>query len=33
MADYYFKMKDLAVGYHGNSLIRDINIGIKKRRS
>lgn len=27
MADYYFQMKDLSVGYNGNSLIRDINIG------
>lgn len=30
MADYYFQMKDLSVGYNGNSLIRDINIGINK---
>ena len=27
MADYYFQMKDLSVGYNGNSLIYDINIG------
>ena len=30
MVDYYFQMKDLSVGYNGNSLIRDINIGINK---
>lgn len=30
MADYYFQMKDLSVGYNGNALIRDINIGINK---
>ena len=30
MADFYFQLKDLAVGYHGNPLIRDINIGIDK---
>lgn len=30
MADYYFQMKDLSVGYNGNSLIRDINIGVNK---
>lgn len=30
MADYYFQMKDLSVGYNGNSLIRDINIGLNK---
>lgn len=30
MADYYFQMKDLSVGYNGNSLICDINIGINK---
>lgn len=30
MTDYYFQMKDLSVGYNGNSLIRDINIGINK---
>lgn len=30
MADYYFQMKDLSVGYNGNSLIHDINIGINK---
>ena len=30
MADYYFQMKDLSVGYNGSSLIRDINIGINK---
>lgn len=30
MAEYYFQMKDLSVGYHGNALIHDINIGINK---
>ena len=30
MVDYYFQMKDLSVGYNGNSLIRDINIGLNK---
>lgn len=30
MADFYFQLKDLAVGYHGNPLIREINIGIDK---
>ena len=30
MADYYFQIKDLSVGYNGNSLIHDINIGINK---
>ena len=30
MEDYYFQMKDLSVGYNGNSLIHDINIGINK---
>lgn len=30
MADYYFQTKDLSVGYNGNSLIHDINIGIDK---
>lgn len=30
MADYYFQMKDLSVGYNGNFLIHDINIGINK---
>ena len=30
MVDYYFQMKDLSVGYNGNFLIRDINIGINK---
>ena len=30
MADYYFQMKDLSVGYNRNALIRDINIGINK---
>jgi iron complex transport system ATP-binding protein len=30
MENYYLEMKDLAVGYNGNSLIHDICIGIKK---
>ena len=30
MADYYFKMDDMAVGYQGKALIHDINIGIDK---
>ncbi len=30
MVDYYFQMKDLSVGYHGNALISDINLKIKK---
>lgn len=30
MADYYIRLKDLAVGYQGTALIRDINIGIQK---
>ena len=30
MADYYFKMDDMAVGYQGKTLIHDINIGIDK---
>ena len=30
MADYYLKMKNLAVGYDGKPLIRDINTGINK---
>lgn len=30
MAEYYFQMKDLSVGYNGNALIHDINIGIHK---
>lgn len=29
-ADYYFHMKDLSVGYHGQALIHDIDIGIEK---
>lgn len=28
--EYYFKTEDLAVGYHGNILIHDINIQIEK---
>ena len=28
--DYYFQMKDLAVGYHKQALIHDININIEK---
>ena len=28
--DYYFQMKDLAVGYHKQPLIHDININIEK---
>ncbi|MDY3250267.1 MAG: ABC transporter ATP-binding protein [Candidatus Choladocola sp.] len=30
MADYYFQTENLAVGYHGKPLIRDISIGIEK---
>lgn len=30
MADYYFQMEDMAVGYGGRALIHDINIGIDK---
>ena len=30
MADYYFKMDDMAVGCQGKTLIHDINIGIDK---
>lgn len=30
MADYYVELKELAVGYRGEPLIRDINIGIEK---
>ena len=30
MADYYIRLKDLAVGYQGTALIRDINIAIEK---
>ena len=30
MADYYFKMDDMVVGYQGKTLIHDINIGIDK---
>lgn len=30
MADYYVKLENLAVGYHGKPLIHDINIGIEK---
>lgn len=30
MADYYFKMDDMAVGYQGKTLIHDINIDIDK---
>lgn len=30
MADYYFQMDDMAVGYHGRALIHSINIGINK---
>ena len=30
MADYYFKMDDMAVGYQGKTLIHDISIGIDK---
>ena len=29
MADYYIRLKDLAVGYQGTALIRDINIAIE----
>lgn len=30
MADYYFQMQNMSVGYHGKTLIHDINIGIDK---
>lgn len=30
MADYYFQMKNMTVGYHGKPLIHDINIGLDK---
>lgn len=30
MADYYFQMKNLSVGYNGKPLIHDINIGIDR---
>ncbi len=30
MPDYFFRTSDLAVGYNGNALIRDINIEIKR---
>lgn len=30
MADYYFKMDHLSVGYNGKAVINDINIGINK---
>ena len=30
MSDFYFQMKDMAVGYHGTPLIHDINIGINR---
>lgn len=30
MADYYFQMQDMSVGYNGKPLIHDINIGIDK---
>ena len=30
MSDFYFEMKDMAVGYHGTPLIHDINIGINR---
>lgn len=30
MADYYFSTRDLAVGYNGAALIRDISLNIKK---
>ena len=30
MADYYFQTQGMAVGYHGKTLIRDINIEINK---
>ena len=30
MADYYFKMDDMAVGYQGKTLKHEINIGIDK---
>ncbi len=29
MSEYYFRTEDLSVGYHGNTLIHDINIRIK----
>lgn len=30
MADYYFQMQNMSVGYNGKTLIQDINIGINK---
>lgn len=30
MADYYFQMQDMSVGYQGKPLIHDINIGIDR---
>lgn len=30
MTEYYFSTRAMSVGYHGNTLIRDINMGIKK---
>ena len=30
MSDYYFSTKDLAVGYNGKALIKDINVGLNK---
>ena len=30
MSDFYFQMKDMAVGYHGTPLIHDINIDINR---
>lgn len=30
MADYYFQMQNMSVGYNGKTLIHDINIGINK---
>ena len=30
MADFYFRTKDLSVGYDGKTLIHDISIGIEK---
>ncbi|XCP86557.1 ABC transporter ATP-binding protein [Roseburia hominis] len=30
MADYHFQMENMAVGYHGRTLIHHINIGINK---
>ena len=30
VADFYFQMRNMTVGYHGSPLIRDINIGINK---